>query len=62
MKINDPRGWANYDLRAIICTLLLNVHYTMFHTKYLTSSLCEFKDLSEDDFLNVLLYTYKENL
>jgi hypothetical protein len=49
LKINDPRGGANFDPRAIICTILPKVHYTMFHAKYLTSSLCEFK---KDDFLS----------
>jgi hypothetical protein len=43
---------------AIICTILLKVHYTMFHAKYLntmfhakylTASLCQFR---EDDFLS----------
>jgi hypothetical protein len=43
------RGGANFDTRAIICTILLEVHYTMFHAKYLTSSLCQFR---EDDFLS----------
>jgi hypothetical protein len=42
-------GGANFDPRAIICTSLLEVHYTMFHAKYLNSSLCIFR---EDDFLS----------
>jgi hypothetical protein len=36
MKINDPGGGANLDPRAIICTILQDVHYTAFHAKYLT--------------------------
>jgi hypothetical protein len=44
-----PWGGANFDPRAIICTILLEVYYTMFHAKYLNSSLCRFK---EDDFLS----------
>jgi hypothetical protein len=59
VKINDPWGGANFDHRAIICTILLEVHYIMFHAKYLNSSLCIFR---EDDFFKFLLYTYKENL
>jgi hypothetical protein len=50
VKINDPWGGANFDPRAIICTILLKVHYTMFHAKYLNSSLCKFR---EDDFLSL---------
>jgi hypothetical protein len=42
-------GGANFDHRAIICTILLEVHFTMFHAKYITSSLCQFR---EDDFLS----------
>jgi hypothetical protein len=49
VKINDPQGRAKFDRRAIIWTLLVEVHYTMFHAKYLTSSLCQFL---EDDFLS----------
>jgi hypothetical protein len=45
----DTSGGANFDPRAIICTILLEVHFTMFHAKYLTSSLCQ---LREDDFLS----------
>jgi hypothetical protein len=48
-QINDPGGRANFDPRARLCTALLEVHYTMFHAKYLTSSLCQFR---EDDFLS----------
>jgi hypothetical protein len=59
VKSMIPGGGANFDPRAIICTILLEVHYIMFHAKYLNSSLCKFK---EDDFLNFLQYTYKENL
>jgi hypothetical protein len=44
-----PGGGANFDPRAIICTILLEVHYIMFHAKYLNSSLCKFR---EDDFLS----------
>jgi hypothetical protein len=44
-----PGGGANFDPRAIICTILLEVHYTIFHAKYLTSSICQFR---EDDFSN----------
>jgi hypothetical protein len=49
VKINDPRWWANFDPRAIICTILLGVHYTVFHAKYLTFSLCQFR---KDEFLS----------
>jgi hypothetical protein len=48
VKINDPRGGANFDSRAKICTILVEVQYTMLLAKYLTSSLCQFR---EDDFL-----------
>jgi hypothetical protein len=58
VKINDPRGGVNFDPWTIIWTILIEVHYTMYHAKYLTSSLCQFLD---DDFLKILLYTYKEN-
>jgi hypothetical protein len=44
-----PGGGANFDPRAIICAIMLEVHYTMFHVKYLTSNLFEF---IEDDFLS----------
>ena len=49
MKINDPRGGTNFDPRAIIWTILLEVHYTMFHAKYLNFILCKYR---EDDFLS----------
>jgi hypothetical protein len=49
VKINDTWGGANFDPRAIICTILLEVHHTMFHAKHLNSNLCKFK---EDDFLS----------
>jgi hypothetical protein len=32
---------------ALILTILVEIHYTMFHAKYQTSSLCQFK---EEDF------------
>jgi hypothetical protein len=44
-----PGGGANFDPRAIICTILLEFHYTMFYAKYLNSSRCKFR---EDDFLS----------
>jgi hypothetical protein len=44
-----PGGGANFDPWAIMCTILLEVHYIMFHAKYLNSSLCKFR---EDDFLS----------
>jgi hypothetical protein len=49
VQINDLPGGTNFDPRAIIWTILLEVHYTMFHAKYLTSGLCQFR---EDDFLS----------
>jgi hypothetical protein len=55
MKINDPRGGTNFDPRAIIWTILVEVHFVKFHAIYLTYSLCQFR---EEDFLH---YTYKEN-
>jgi hypothetical protein len=48
MKINDPQGGDNFDHRAIIWTILLEVYFTMFHAKYLTSSICQ---LLEEFFL-----------
>jgi hypothetical protein len=51
-----PPGRAIIDPTAII---LLEVHYTMFHAKYVTSSICQFR---EADYLKFFLYTYKENL
>jgi hypothetical protein len=47
MKINGPRGGANFDPRVIIWTFLVEVYHTMFHAKYLTCSLFRF---SEEDF------------
>jgi hypothetical protein len=44
-----PGGGANFDPRAIICTILLEVHYIMFLAKYLNFSLCKFR---EDDFVS----------
>ena len=38
-KTNDPQGGFNFDPRAIIWTLLKEVHQTMFRVKYLSSSL-----------------------
>jgi hypothetical protein len=55
VKINDHRGGANFDPRAIIWTILVEVHFAKSHAKYLTSRLCQFR---EEDFL---FYTYKEN-
>jgi hypothetical protein len=57
MKINNPRGGANFNPKAIIWTNLVEVYYTMFHAKYLTSSLCQ----NRDDFFKFLQYKYKEN-
>jgi hypothetical protein len=48
-KSMTPGGGANFDPRAIICIILLEVHYIMFHAEYLNSSLCKFR---EDDFLS----------
>jgi hypothetical protein len=44
-----PGGGANFESRAKICTILLEVQNTMFHAKYLNSSLYKFR---EDDFLS----------
>jgi hypothetical protein len=46
-----PGDGANFNPRTIICTILLEVHYIMFHAKYLNSSLCKFR---EDDFFKFL--------
>jgi hypothetical protein len=43
MAINDVRGRANFDPRALISSNLVVIHYTMFHAKYLTSNFCHFK-------------------
>jgi hypothetical protein len=53
LKINDPRGGGNFDPRVIIWTILLEVHYTMFHAKYLTCSICQ---LLEEKFFNISFY------
>jgi hypothetical protein len=37
VKINDPRGGANFDPRAKILTTLLEVYQTMPYAKYLSS-------------------------
>jgi hypothetical protein len=42
-----PGGGVNFEPSAIICTILVEVHYTMFHANYLNSSLCKSR---EDDF------------
>jgi hypothetical protein len=39
-----PGGGTNIDPRALICTILLDVHYTMFHANYLYFSLFKFKE------------------
>jgi hypothetical protein len=39
MKINDLQGEANFEPRAMICTILVEVNNTVFHGGYLTSSL-----------------------
>jgi hypothetical protein len=56
--IYDPRGEANFDSRAINLTILVEFRYTMFHDKYLTSSLCQFRGEN----FKLILHTYKENL
>ena len=33
-KTNEPQGRASFDLRAIIWTILVEVHYMKLHTKY----------------------------
>jgi hypothetical protein len=40
-----PRGGGNSDPRAITWTILLEVHYTMFHAQYLTSSICQLLEI-----------------
>jgi hypothetical protein len=35
VKIYDPRGGANFDPRAIISTLFVEVYQTMTYAKYL---------------------------
>jgi hypothetical protein len=58
MKIMDPMGGANFDLRTIIWTLFVEIFYTMFHTLYLTSSFCQTEMLIS---LTFVLYTYTGN-
>jgi hypothetical protein len=54
MKINDPLVGANFDPRAIIWTILVEVHYTMFDAKYLTSSLCQlWEDFSSFYYIHI---------
>jgi hypothetical protein len=43
MNINDHQGQPSFDPRGIISTILVQVYYTKFHAKYLTSSLCQFR-------------------
>jgi hypothetical protein len=45
-KMNDLRDGANFDPRAFIWTNLVDIHYKMFHAKYLSSS--SFGSLKED--------------
>ena len=47
-KTNDPRGRANFDSKAKISTIFVEVHQTMFYVKYLSSSLYK---LGGGDFL-----------
>jgi hypothetical protein len=58
LKINDPRGGTNFDPRAIIWTILVEVHFAKSHAIYLTSCLCQFR---EEDFSSFHFNTYKEN-
>jgi hypothetical protein len=55
MKIIDPRGGTNFDPRAIIWTILVEVHFAKSHTKYTTSNLCQYK---EENFQDFTLYIY----
>ena len=34
MEVNDPRGVANLDPRAMIGRIYEGYHYTLLHTKY----------------------------
>jgi hypothetical protein len=36
--MNDPRGGANFDPRALIWTNMVDIHLNMFRAKYLSSS------------------------
>ena len=39
----DSRGGASFDLRGIIWTIFVEVHYDMLHTKYQTSAPSSFR-------------------
>ena len=43
----DPRGRATFDPRDIICTILVEVHKEMLHSKYQSSMPSSFR---EEDF------------
>ena len=46
-KTADPWGGVNFDTRDIIWAILVEVHYTVLQTKYLSSSTC---GLVQEDF------------
>jgi hypothetical protein len=57
-KINDPRGGADFDPRAIIWTFLVRVYQTMPYAKYLSSR--PFGSLQEG-ILSFYYMSYSEN-
>ena len=47
MGANDPQGGAIFDSRGMVGRIYKEDHYTLLHTKYISSGPCGFR---EEDF------------
>ena len=53
MAANDPQGMANLDPRGLIGRIYVVDHYTLLHTKYISSGPHGFR---EEDFFSSFHY------
>ena len=53
MRANDPRGVASLDPRGLIGRIDVGDHYSLLHTKYISSGLHGFR---EEDFVSFSHY------
>ena len=55
MEANDPMGMASLDPRGLIGRIYVVDHYTMLHTKYISSDPHGFR---KEDFLSLSHYKF----
>ena len=50
MGANDPRGWAIFGPRGMICRIYVKLHIRMLHTNFRSFGSCGFRE--EDFFMH----------